>query len=102
MRYFAVLYPALEGGYAVEFPDFPEALTQGDTLEEAIDMADDALGITIEEYTKAKRDLPEPSTLDMVKTLAAKEMLTAKGLDHNREPLFQLIQAHRVASASIS
>ena len=63
MRSLAVQYPAAEGGYAVEFPSFPEALTQGDTLDEAIDMAAEALGTVVEEYAKARRDLPAPSTL---------------------------------------
>ncbi len=93
MRYIAILYPAKEGGYAVEFPDFPEALTQGDTLNEAIDMASDVLGIVVEEYAKARRDLPTPSTLEQIKAVAAQEMATGKGIDHNREPFFQLIQA---------
>ncbi|WP_297669018.1 type II toxin-antitoxin system HicB family antitoxin [uncultured Desulfovibrio sp.] len=96
MRYLAVLYPAAEGGYAVEFPDFPEALTQGDTLDEAIDMATDALGIVVEEYAKARRDLPAPSTLEQVKAVAMREMATARGVDHSREPFFQLIPAPEV------
>ena len=93
MRYLAVLYPATEGGYAVEFPDFPEALTQGDTLDEAIDMATNALGIVVEEYVKARKNIPEPSTLEQVKAVAAHEMATAHGIDHDREPVFQLIPA---------
>ena len=40
-------YPAAfektEQGYVVSFRDIPEAITQGDTLEEAIDMAQNAL-----------------------------------------------------------
>ena len=44
-------YPAVfhetkpdEKGYWVEFPDLPGCLTQGETLEEAAEMAEDALG----------------------------------------------------------
>ena len=96
MYYLAVLYPAIEGGYTVEFPDFPEALTQGDTLEEAIDMATDALSIVVEEYSKARRDLPTPSTLEQVKAVASHEMSTAKGIDHSREPFFQFFSAPTV------
>ena len=96
MRYLAVLYPAIEGGYSVGFPDLPEALTQGDTLDEAVDMAADALAITVEEYAKERRDLPTPSTLEQVKAIAAKKMATAQGIDHNREPFFQLMEAPSV------
>ena len=30
-------------GLVVTFPDFPEAVTQGDSMEEALEMAQDAL-----------------------------------------------------------
>ncbi len=96
MRYLAVLYPAAEGGYAVEFPDFPEAITQGDTLEEAIGMAADALKIVVEEYARARRELPAPSTLEQVKAVAGREMATARGIDAGREPIFQPITAPAV------
>lgn len=101
MKYLAILYPASEGGYSVEFPDFPEALTQGDTLEEAVDMAADALAITVEEYAKERRNMPTPSTLAHVKALAAKKMATAQGLDHNRQPFFQLFTAPSVDSTPV-
>ena len=42
-----VIYPACfydedDGGYSVVFPDLPGCITQGDSLEEAIEMAEDA------------------------------------------------------------
>ena len=92
MQYLAILYPTTNGGYAVEFPDFPEVLTQGSTLNEAIDMATEALGIGIEEYVKARRDLPVPSTMEQIKEVAAHEMVTAQGIDLDRYPIFQLIR----------
>ena len=55
MYYFALFLPVQEGGYAVEFPDIPEAFTQGSTLEECMDMARDVLSIAVEEYAKAKK-----------------------------------------------
>lgn len=33
----------VDGGYVVTFPDIPEAITQGETVEEALDMAREAL-----------------------------------------------------------
>ena len=43
------VYPAIfapeEVGFSVSFPDLPGCVTEGDTLEEAIDMARDALGL---------------------------------------------------------
>ncbi|RIE59779.1 type II toxin-antitoxin system HicB family antitoxin, partial [Shigella flexneri] len=42
MRYPVTLTPAPEGGYMVSFVDIPEALTQGETVAEAMEAAKDA------------------------------------------------------------
>jgi antitoxin HicB len=59
------LYPALfapsDGGYVVTFRDVPEAITQGESLEEARIMAADALRTALEFYTESQRPLPRPS-----------------------------------------
>ena len=59
-HYLATFYPAKEGGYTVMFGDFPEALTQGRDMREAMDSAREALALTIEEYIKEGRELPLP------------------------------------------
>lgn len=46
------VYPAVftkekEGGYSVAFPDVAGCYTQGETLSEAIEMAEDALGLML-------------------------------------------------------
>ena len=60
-HYTATLYPAKEGGYTVMFMDFPEALTQGADMEEAMENAREALALTIGEYTKEGKKLPPPT-----------------------------------------
>jgi len=50
-----------DGGFTVTFPDVPEAITEGDNLEEALMHASDALESALEFYTDAGRDLPRPS-----------------------------------------
>lgn len=60
--YPAVFHNADEGGYWIEFPDIPECLTEGDTLEKAYDMAMDALGLALSERLKSKEKLPDAST----------------------------------------
>ena len=45
--YPAVFHSADEGGYTVTFPDLPGCITEGDTVEEAYEMAMDALGLYI-------------------------------------------------------
>ena len=41
MYYPAKFTPAEEGGYVVTFRDIPEAITQGDDMTEAVEMAED-------------------------------------------------------------
>jgi antitoxin HicB len=50
-----------EGGFTVTFPDVPEAITQGDTREEAATMAEDALVTALSFYTDDGRPPPRPS-----------------------------------------
>jgi len=62
MFYPAKLKPDLEdGGYVVEFRDIPEAITQGDTLDEAKEMAQDALITAMDFYFEDQRSIPLPS-----------------------------------------
>ena len=46
------------GGFAVTLPDVPEAITEGDTLQEAALMAEEALELALTFYTENSRDLP--------------------------------------------
>jgi antitoxin HicB len=48
-------------GYVVTFRDVPEAITQGDSLDEARAMAADALLTAMDFYFDDKRAVPEPS-----------------------------------------
>jgi antitoxin HicB len=61
MRYPATFTPAEEGGFVVTFRDIPEAMTQGDTEEEARFMALDVLVFALEDYFDNKRPIPAPS-----------------------------------------
>ena len=49
------------GGYSVWFPDLPECHTDGDDLDDAVNMAAEALELVIESYIENGRALPEPS-----------------------------------------
>lgn len=61
-----MLYPAKlapeDGGFVVTFRDIPEAITQGDTREEAIAMAADALATAMEFYFEDGKQVPLPSS----------------------------------------
>ena len=49
--------------FLVTFPDIPEAITQGESLEQARDVAQDALETALEFYFEAPRTVPEPSSV---------------------------------------
>lgn len=49
------------GGFVVTFPDIPEAITQGETVEEALTMAQDALETALDFYFDDRRVVPAPS-----------------------------------------
>lgn len=59
--YPALFHTAEEGGFWVSFPDFPECLTEGDSMEEAYEMAIEALGLTITDRLANHETLPAPS-----------------------------------------
>ena len=49
--------------FLVTFPDIPEAITQGETLEEARLAASDALETALDLYSEDSRVPPTPSLL---------------------------------------
>jgi antitoxin HicB len=53
--------PQPEGGFTVTFPDVPEAITEGDTADEARSRAEDALVTALSFYTDDGKPLPAPS-----------------------------------------
>jgi antitoxin HicB len=61
MRYPVKLTRAKEGGYVVTFPDIPEAITQGETVEESLQQAKDALESAMDFYFEDRRPVPAPS-----------------------------------------
>jgi len=64
MEYPAKFAPGTDaGGFVVTFPDVPEAITQGDTREEAMAMASEALELALTFYTEKWLDLPKPGKL---------------------------------------
>lgn len=61
---FTVLFePAEEGGYVVKCPALPGLVTEGDTLEEARAMAEDAIRAYLESLRKDGLPVPEDRKL---------------------------------------
>jgi antitoxin HicB len=61
LRYPAHFEPQEEGGFVVTFPDIPEAITQGEDVEDALLHAADALESALEFYFEDGRPVPAPS-----------------------------------------
>lgn len=61
-HYPAVFHPEEVGGYSVSFPDLPGCVTQGDTLDDAVYCAREAMML----YCVGEDTLPEASTSDCV------------------------------------
>ena len=70
MRYVfpAIFEQAEEGGFNVRIPDVPGCFTQGDTLAEAIYMAQDALAMMIVYYEDHGNEIPASSSLEDIKS----------------------------------
>ena len=64
--YLALVRKDPETDYGVDFPDFPGCITAGQTLDEAKDMALEALSGHIEVMREAGEWMPPPSSLDKV------------------------------------
>ena len=60
MEYAALFEPAEEGGFVVTFPDFGWGITQGDTEQEAREMAADAIRTMIREHIRKGEEIPRP------------------------------------------
>jgi len=64
--YIALLRKDPDSDYGVDFPDFPGCITAGSTLEEAREMAAEALEFHIEGMLEDSLPIPEPSRLEVV------------------------------------
>ncbi len=66
------IYPAIftkeENGYSVLFPDIDSCYTCGDSLEDAMEMAEDALSLVLYQYETDGKDIPNPSDCHALET----------------------------------
>ena len=59
----AIFTPEADGSYSVIFPDLEGCYTCGDNLQDALEMAEDALALTLYGYETDARNIPKPSAL---------------------------------------
>ena len=62
LPYKIVLYPSSEGGYVAEIPELAGCLTQGDDIQDALEMIEDAKKAWIDIAIHDNREIPEPET----------------------------------------
>ena len=66
MDYIAIIHKEDESDYGVSFPNFPGCVTGGRTLEEAKDLAADALQFHVKGMREDGDAIPPPSDLDTI------------------------------------
>jgi antitoxin HicB len=82
-----------EGGYTVTFPDIPEAITCGESVEDALYHAKDALESAMDFYFEDRRPVPAPSkakrgqaVVELSASLSAKVLLLNEMLQQKVRP----------------
>ena len=52
------------GGFLISFPDLPGCMSDGETIEEAIQNAEDAINCWIQTQLASGKDIPKPHSAD--------------------------------------
>ena len=66
MDYIALLRKETDTDYRVDFPDLPGCITAGSTLDEAKEIAAEAIAFHIEGLIEDGEDIPAPSSLEEI------------------------------------
>ena len=66
--YPAIFTPDESGAFSVSFPDIEGCFTSGDNLQDAFEMAEDALALMLYHYEQENKDIPKVSDLNKIKT----------------------------------
>ena len=90
------LHKESEGGYSVTFPDFDEALTDGDTLAEAIAEAADCLEEAIAGRIARREDIPAPSPAKDRPAVTPGAVLAAK------TALYEALREQRLSNSAFA
>jgi antitoxin HicB len=100
MLYFNALFePDTEkGGFVVTFPDFKWGVTQGDTKQEALDMAVDALQMIVGDYIENGKPIPAPRKLRGRKN----RLIRLPGLQSAKVELYNAFLASGVRKAELA
>jgi predicted RNase H-like HicB family nuclease len=69
-QYIALIHKDPDSDYGVSFPDLPGVISAGSTLDEARDMAAEALTFHLEGMAQDGEAVPEPSSLEEIMATA--------------------------------
>jgi antitoxin HicB len=95
--YPARFQPAKEGGFTVTFRDVPEAITEGDTMDEALAAASDALESALSFYIGDRRLLPSASAAKR-----GERMVELSALGMAKTALYEAMLAENVSRAELA
>src|SRR5258707_8685728 len=95
--YPAALTPDPDGGFTVIFRDVPEAITEGDSREEALLRAEDALESALAMYVIAKEPLPTPSAAQ-----PSEAMVPLSALGMAKAALYEAMREQDVGRAELA
>ena len=90
------LEPQEDGSILVSFPDVPEALTEGETRDAALEQAQDCLVAALGGYVKARLAIPRPSPADGRTVIALPALAAAK------VALYVAMRADGVSNAALA
>ena len=65
-NYIAIVHKEAKSDFGVSFPDFPGCITAGKNIDEAKDMAQEALTLHIQGMIEDGEQLPNPSRLEEI------------------------------------
>jgi predicted RNase H-like HicB family nuclease len=65
-NYIAIVHKDPKSDFGVSFPDFPGCVTAGENIDEAKDMAQEALTLHIQGMIEDAEELPAPSKLEEI------------------------------------
>lgn len=69
LRYNALFEPCEEGGYTVTVPKLPGLVTEGDTFEEALLMAKDAIKGYLQVLQEDRQSFPDPDEKSIITSI---------------------------------
>jgi antitoxin HicB len=95
--YPAALTPDPDGGFTVTFRDVPEAITEGESQEQAVLRAEDALESALAMYIAAKEPLPSSS-----KREAGEMLVPLSALGMAKTALYDAMREQGVGRAELA